>query len=219
MTPPRHPAASSIGPSSDSRRCSSFSQGRPAQFSLGAPSLSPSATKTAAVGSESVNEGVDEHHTRIVRADIVVHRLRQQRSWSRSAIRRGESCAIPSTLANAPPESTQRDFPGIACCQTFDWLRAPFCRPLRWRRTGGKDALARTLRRGLRSPRRVIPFAPAKEAALAFFSQSSVISRQRPRQANQRRRRVRRRRGGLSRKTGWQEKKNGWRNTYALPQL
>ena len=37
------------------------------------------------------------------------------------------------------------------------------------------------------------PFAPPKEAALAFLGQSSVISRQRPRQANQRRRRVRRR--------------------------
>ena len=43
---------------------------------------------------QSVNEGVDEPH-RIVRADIVVHRLRQhQQEAGRVPIRRGESCAI-----------------------------------------------------------------------------------------------------------------------------
>jgi hypothetical protein len=72
--------------------------------------------------------------------------------------------------------------------------RRAACRPLRsiggWDREraalgrmSGLWGTTRTLRRGLRSARRVTPFAPAKEAAPAFGSQSSVLSRQRSRHA------------------------------------
>jgi hypothetical protein len=44
-------------------------------------------------------------------------------------------------------------------------------------RMSGLWGTTRTLRRGLRSARRVTPFAPANEAAPAFRSQSSVLSR------------------------------------------